>query len=67
MTVKKKEHIDGHGTRVVPIFPEIRPYLEKALAEAPTGSLYVVPRGRTGNVNLRTGLFKIMARAGVAH
>ena len=64
--VKKKEHIDGHGTRVVPIFPEIRPYLEKAWAEAPTESLYVVPRGRTGNVNLRTGLFKIMARAGVA-
>ena len=64
--VKKKEHIDGHGTRVVPIFPEIRPYLEKAWSEAPTGSVYVVPRGRTGNVNLRTSLFKILARASVA-
>jgi integrase len=64
--VKKKEHIDGHGTRVVPIFPEIRPSLEQARAEAPAESIYVVPRGRTGNVNLRTGLFKIMARAGVA-
>jgi len=64
--VKKKEHIDGHGTRVVPIFPEVRPSLEKAWAEAPAGSLYVVPRGRTGNVNLRTGLFKILDCASVA-
>ena len=66
MIVKKKEHIDGHGTRVVPIFPEIRPYLEQAWAEAPSGAMYVVPRGRTGNVNLRTGLFKILDRASVA-
>jgi len=37
VVVKKKEHIDGHGTRTVPIFPEIRPYLEQAWAEAPSG------------------------------
>ena len=66
VVVKKKEHIDGHGTRVVPIFPEIRPYLEQAWAEAPSGAMEVVPRGRTGNVNLRTGLFKILDRASVA-
>ena len=66
VVVPKKEHLDGHETRVVPIFPELRPYLERAFDEAPTGSVYVVPRGRTGAVNLRTGLLRILKRASVA-
>lgn len=66
VVVPKKEHLDGHETRVVPIFPELRPYLEKAFDEAPAGSVYVVPRGRTGAVNLRTGLLRILKRASVA-
>jgi integrase len=66
VVVKKKEHLDGHETRVVPIFPELRPYLEKAFDEAPAGSVYVVPRGRSGAVNLRTGLQRILRRASVA-
>ncbi len=64
--VPKKEHLDGHETRVVPIFPDIRPYLEKAFDEAQAGSIYVVPRGRSGSVNLRTGLERILRRASVA-
>ena len=66
VVVPKKEHLDGHETRVVPIFPEIRPYLEKAFDEAPEGAVYVVPRGRSGAVNLRTGLVRILKRASVA-
>ena len=41
--VPKKEHIDGHETRVVPIFPEVEPYLRQAFDEAPAGSLHVLP------------------------
>jgi integrase len=64
--VPKKEHLDGHGQRELPIFPEVRPYLEQAFDEAPEGSVYVTPRGRSSNVNLRTGLQKIVKKAGVA-
>ena len=63
--VPKKEHLDGHGQRVIPIFPEIIPYLEKAFDEAPEGSRHVVPRGRSSNVNLRSALERILKTAGV--
>jgi integrase len=42
--VPKKEHLDGHETRIVPIFPEIRPYLRQAFEETPAGSVYVLHR-----------------------
>jgi len=42
--VPKLEHLDGRETRIVPIFPEIRPYLQKAFDEAPAGSIYVLPK-----------------------
>jgi integrase len=64
--VPKKEHLDGHGERVVPIFPELRPYLEQAFEEASEGDVFVVPRARSSNVNLRTGLLRILKKAGVA-
>jgi integrase len=63
--VPKKEHLDGHGTREVPIFPEIRPYLTEAFEEATVGSSRVVPRARLGNTNLREGLVRILKRASV--
>jgi len=63
--VPKKEHLDGHGTREVPIFPEVRPYLEQAFEEAPEGSTRVVPRACSGNTNLREGLLRILKRASV--
>jgi integrase len=63
--VPKKEHLDGHAERRVPIFPELRPHLERACDEAPEGSVFVSPRSRGGNVNLRTGLEKILRKAGI--
>jgi integrase len=44
LRVPKKEHIDGHETRIVPLFPEIRPYLERAFDEAPSGTVHVLPK-----------------------
>jgi integrase len=63
--VPKKEHLDGHGERPMPIFWELRPLLEEAFNDAPVGSRYVVPSGRMANVNLRTGLERILRKAGV--
>jgi integrase len=51
--------------RVVPIFPELRPFLEDADALAPEGREYVVNRYRGDNANLRTQLLRILRKAGV--
>ena len=39
----KTEHHEGHESRVVPIFPELRPYLEEAWEQAEEGEVYVIP------------------------
>ena len=62
--VPKKEHLAGHETRVVPIFPELRPHLERAFHEAPAGTEYVVPRARGGR-NLRRYAEQTIKKAGV--
>lgn len=65
---------DGKGTRVVPLFPELRAILEGAFELAPEGAVYVVdPKYRQGslkpsgwmNCNLRTTFEKIIRRAGL--
>lgn len=62
--VFKKAHIDGEQTRVIPIFPELRPLLEKACEETPEGEEYVVPLARQKG-NLRTTAVRIIKNAGV--
>ena len=62
--VPKKEHIPGQATRIVPIFPELRPYLERAFNEAPEGAVLVVPRAKDGP-NLRRYAEQIIEKAGV--
>ena len=61
----KTEHHEGKGTRVVPIFPELRQHLEAAWDAAEEGATYVITRYRDGNANLRTQLNRIIKRAGV--
>ena len=62
---KKVEHHPGRGIRVVPIFAELRPHLERAYAEREPGAVYVIPRVRvTGN--LGTHAKRLVAKAGVA-
>ncbi len=65
MTVRspKTEHHPGGASRVVPIFPELRPYLEAVFNEAADGSVYVITRYRDTTVNLRTQLRRIIANA----
>ena len=69
-----KTEKQGKPFRVIPLFPLLRPYLEEAWEAAPEGAEWVFPEewrkramGPFGwkNCNLRTGLQKILRRAGV--
>src|SRR5262249_42115382 len=69
----KTEHIEGHESREVPIFAELRPYLEAAKAEAAKDEEYVITipsvavfRAGGPSPNLGTRMQKIIRRAGVS-
>ncbi len=64
--VPKKEHIDGHETRVVPIFPEIEPYLRQAFDAAPAGSVHVLPARFHNEGYAYAGVLRAVERASVA-
>ena len=55
----------GSPYRIVPLFKELRPYLEQAFEAAPAGSVYCIGRYREPDQNLRTQLCRILRRAGV--
>lgn len=61
----KTEHHEGGECRVIPLFPELRPYLEAVFDQAEPGTEHVITRYRRSNVNLRTQLLKIIRRAGL--
>ncbi len=70
----KTEHHHGGAFRIVPLFPELKPFLEMSWEEAPEGSIYVVhERFRQAalkaeiwkSVNLRTTFAKIVRKAGL--
>lgn len=73
VTSPKTEHHAGKGSRVVPIFPELRPYLEDAEDAAPEGAVYIVEKYRAAsmgpkgwrNCNLRTQFERIIRKAGL--
>ncbi len=60
----KTEHHDGHGTRLVPIFPELLPYLRECFDAAAVGAMHVITRYQSG-CNLGTQLTRIIRRAGL--
>src|SRR5262249_25490920 len=53
------------GERWVPLFPELRPYLEEAFERAAPGAVYVITCRRSNAANLRTRLMRIIRRAGL--
>ncbi len=61
----KTEHHEGKESRQIPIFPELRPYLNEVWDEAPPGTEYLITRYRSGNANLRTQLERIIRKAGL--
>jgi site-specific recombinase XerD len=58
----KTEHHEGGANRWVPIFPELRPYLEDCFDPEST---YVINHYRHRNQNLRTRLRRIIRKAGL--
>jgi hypothetical protein len=59
----KTEHHEGKGNRLIPLWPELRPLLEKARRASGKDSEFVITRYRDTNANLRTQLLKIITRA----
>ncbi len=61
----KTELHEGKDSRLVPIFPELRPHLEAAWDLTPEGAEFVIAYRRDSNINLRTQLLRIIAKAGL--
>ena len=61
----KTEHHVGHDSRLVPLFPELLPYLREVFEQADPGTEYVITRYRQANCNLRTQLKRIITKAGL--
>ena len=70
----KTEHFEGHESRLVPLFSEVRPLLQEAFEQAEPGAVFVISRHRSKvknggtnwqAVNLRTRFQKIIRNAGV--
>ncbi|TWT35829.1 Phage integrase family protein [Posidoniimonas corsicana] len=61
----KTAHHAGGESRLIPLFPELRPHLEAAFNEAEPGSEHVISHHRTGNANLRTQFQRILEKAGI--
>lgn len=53
------------GTRVIPLWPEIRGLLAAAFERAEAGQVHVIARYRTTNANLWTRLLRILLAAGI--
>ena len=62
----KTEHHRGGALRVIPLFEELRPFLEAVYEEAEPGTEYVITRYRYRNCNLRSQLERFIQRAGLA-
>ena len=61
VTSPKTEHHQGKGTRIVPLFAELRPYLENVVT---VGAEFVLD-GLRCDSNRRTRFEKIIKRAGL--
>lgn len=61
----KTEHHERGDCRYIPIFPELRPYLDEVYRQAEDGAVSVITRYRHANANLRTPLLRIIKRAGL--
>ncbi len=60
----KLERLERHATRVIPLFPELRPILLRAFEESPTGNEYVIHKYRQGCENWRTQFERLIRRCG---
>ncbi len=55
----------GRESRMIPLFPELRPHLEAVFDEAEPGTIHVIEKHRIASDNLRTTLGRVCNQAGV--
>jgi integrase len=65
VTSSKTEGHEGGGSRTIPIFSELEPYLRDAFEQARPGATYCVERHRLSSINLRTQVRRFIRRAGL--
>ena len=65
ITSPKTEHHMGGESRVAPLFPELRPFLQDCFEQAEDGAEFVITRYRTATQNLRTQGNRIVRQAGL--
>lgn len=63
VTSPKTEHHPGKATRIIPLFPELVPYLNECDELAKEKAVYVITRYQDAEQNLRTTFEKIQKRA----
>jgi integrase len=61
----KTEHHEGHASREIPLFPELRPHLMEVFEQAEPGTEWIITRYRLNNTNLRTQFGRILRKAGL--
>jgi integrase len=61
----KTERHKGKASRLIPLFPELRPHLEEAFDAAEPGTTHVITRYRDAGGNLRTQFARIIRRGGL--
>ena len=61
----KTEHHPGGESRVIPLFPLLRPHLEEAFEQAVPGAEFAIERYRDPRKNLRTHFLQIIRQAGL--
>ena len=61
----KTEHIEGKESRMIPLFPELRPHVQDAWEQATPGEDFVIMQYRSISRNLGTQFERIVTRAGV--
>ena len=62
----KTEHHEGGGERLIPLFPELRPYLLEVFETAQVGAESCISTYRDSTANLRTRLLRTVRRAGLS-
>ena len=60
----KTEHHAGGASRMIPLFPELLPYLRESF-DAEPGTEFVISKYRDTNTNLRSQLQRIILKAGL--
>jgi hypothetical protein len=61
VTSPTTEHYTGGESRVVPLFPELRPHIEESFERAASGAEFVLTRCRDAD----TSLLRIIRKAGL--